>query len=391
MTVRLPSYRLHKPSGRAVVTINGRDHYLGPHGSPESLEAYGRLIAQYSAGRPITLVPDRTEQQRGPTINEIALVFMRHAQSYYVKNGEQTDEVACIRSALTPLCILYGDTPAKDFGPLALKAVRQRMIDVGGKRGPWSRDYINKSIERIRRAFRHAVSNELIPKSIGGALLVALKSVDGLEAGRTTAKDYPRRYALPQAKIDAVREIVNVRTRDVMDLCLLTGARPGEVVSLTGAMINRDEDIWYAELTDHKMAHRGKSRVLVFGPKAQAILARYLPTNQRQRLFPVRRQTVSDNIKRACEVAFDMPEELREKRRKGEEKLTDAQRAKAMAWRRANAFTCHWMRHCSGTAIRKSHGLDATQATLGHASRATTERYASPVTEAAKQVARERG
>lgn len=26
---RIPSYRLHKPSGQAVVTINGKDIYLG--------------------------------------------------------------------------------------------------------------------------------------------------------------------------------------------------------------------------------------------------------------------------------------------------------------------------------------------------------------------------
>jgi len=32
-TEELPSYRLHKPSGRGVVTLDGRDIYLGPHGS----------------------------------------------------------------------------------------------------------------------------------------------------------------------------------------------------------------------------------------------------------------------------------------------------------------------------------------------------------------------
>ncbi len=31
-----PKYPLHKRSGRAVVTIHGKDHYLGPHGSGES-------------------------------------------------------------------------------------------------------------------------------------------------------------------------------------------------------------------------------------------------------------------------------------------------------------------------------------------------------------------
>jgi hypothetical protein len=37
-----PSYCLHKASGRAVVRIDGRDRYLGPHGSPESHAEYER-------------------------------------------------------------------------------------------------------------------------------------------------------------------------------------------------------------------------------------------------------------------------------------------------------------------------------------------------------------
>ena len=31
---RPPSYRLHKARNCAVVTINGKNHYLGPYGSP---------------------------------------------------------------------------------------------------------------------------------------------------------------------------------------------------------------------------------------------------------------------------------------------------------------------------------------------------------------------
>jgi hypothetical protein len=33
--------------------------------------------------------------------------------------------------AISPLKELYGTTPAADFGPLALKVVRQKMIDAG--------------------------------------------------------------------------------------------------------------------------------------------------------------------------------------------------------------------------------------------------------------------
>ena len=41
---RIPSYHLHKPSGQAEVTINGKDIYLGRFNSPghlKSLVIYG--------------------------------------------------------------------------------------------------------------------------------------------------------------------------------------------------------------------------------------------------------------------------------------------------------------------------------------------------------------
>jgi hypothetical protein len=35
-----PDYCLHKASGQAVVKLDGRSHYLGIYGSPESQAAY---------------------------------------------------------------------------------------------------------------------------------------------------------------------------------------------------------------------------------------------------------------------------------------------------------------------------------------------------------------
>jgi hypothetical protein len=43
---RTPSYRLHRASGQAVVTLNGRDVYLGLHGTQASRDAYDRAIAE---------------------------------------------------------------------------------------------------------------------------------------------------------------------------------------------------------------------------------------------------------------------------------------------------------------------------------------------------------
>lgn len=43
---KVPSYRLHKPSGLAVVTIGGKDFYLGQHGTAESRRNYDRVISE---------------------------------------------------------------------------------------------------------------------------------------------------------------------------------------------------------------------------------------------------------------------------------------------------------------------------------------------------------
>jgi len=58
-----PSYRLHKASGRAVVSIDGRDFDLGLHGSDESRAVHDRLIAEWLAnGRRI---PADDDHDRG--------------------------------------------------------------------------------------------------------------------------------------------------------------------------------------------------------------------------------------------------------------------------------------------------------------------------------------
>lgn len=349
---KLPGYLHHKASGQARVRINGKDYYLGPYGSEESRVEYGNLIAKHASG--IMIDPFKpSESTSGLTVEELVLVFMKHAEKHYLKNGKVTDEVACIKSAVDRLVILYGPTPAEKFGPLALKAVRQYMID--SKK--MCRDFINKSIGRIRRVFRYAVENELIEP----AVLQKLEAVAPLLAGRTEAFDHAPRKPVPQKHIDQVKAKVPERTKDIIDLILLTGSRPGELVNLTGELINRTSDIWVADLADHKTSHRGKERFLVFGPKAQLILKRYLPSDPSQRLFRVARATVSNQITAACD-------ELK-----------------------IDRFSAHWLRHNAATWLREEYGLDVAQIMLGHASASMTELYAHLNLKQAIQVARNAG
>ena len=74
---RVPSYRRHKPSGQAVVTLNGGDIYLGKWNTRASRTEYDRLIGEWLAGG--RCLPPRDEQNH-LTVAEVALRFWRFAK-----------------------------------------------------------------------------------------------------------------------------------------------------------------------------------------------------------------------------------------------------------------------------------------------------------------------
>jgi len=47
--ISIPKLTRHTASGKAVVRLNGRDHYVGIFGTPEAETAYNRLIAEWLA------------------------------------------------------------------------------------------------------------------------------------------------------------------------------------------------------------------------------------------------------------------------------------------------------------------------------------------------------
>src|SRR3954453_22164076 len=97
---RTPSYRLHKPSGLAVTTIDGRDHYLGKHGTRASRAEFRRLIEEWHDERR-RLASLSAEFSAYPhTINDLILAYWeRHVRLYYVKDGQPTSEQGNIRQA----------------------------------------------------------------------------------------------------------------------------------------------------------------------------------------------------------------------------------------------------------------------------------------------------
>ncbi len=98
LTQSLPKYRKHRASGQAVVTIGGRDHYLGPHRSRVSRVLYDRLMAEYLAnGR---LFTPQDPGSGGVPVSKVLKAYWQFCTGYYVKNGVQTNECEAIRLVL---------------------------------------------------------------------------------------------------------------------------------------------------------------------------------------------------------------------------------------------------------------------------------------------------
>ena len=119
----VPSYLHHKPSDTARTWVGGKYVTLGRYNSPESRTEYARIVAEHAAG-----CVHPAPSSGGPTVNEV-LAYLKFADQHYRRpDGSATHEPTELRYCARPLRLLYGHTPAAEFGPLALKVVRQKMV-----------------------------------------------------------------------------------------------------------------------------------------------------------------------------------------------------------------------------------------------------------------------
>jgi len=456
----VPKMSHHKASGHAVVRLAGKDHYLGPWGSKTARTEYDRLVAEW-------LVKGRhAADDDGITIAEIIASFWDYAQAYYRHaDGTPTHEAECYRDALRPLRRLYGHTAAAQFGPLALKAVRQAMIEAG-----ICRTHINRRVGRIKHVFKWAVENELVLPSI----YHGLAAVSGLKAGRSEARESDPVKPVPDERVDAVIAVLSpalaklislqestsapvpdALIQQIEELALeatqqspvaamiqlqrLTGIRSGEVTTIRSCDIDTTGRLWIYRPAQHKTQHHGHTREIYFGPRAQMILRPFLKhdlqayifspadgmDNHRRKLSDMRKTPLSCGnvpgsnrkrkprkaptnrydttsycraIARACEVAFNMPAELKTvsadmpKPDDTPEQLASkaAQRkekaAQRSVWHHTWCWHPHQLRHSAATRLRKDFGLEAAQVILGHRTLTVTQVYAERNVAAAQDV-----
>src|SRR5688500_2360381 len=94
---QMPSYRLHKQSGQAIVTLSGKDHLLGTYGTAASKAEYKRVTAEWLAGGAAV------NAKVDITVVELIRDFLVHAKVYYRRpDGTVTSEPANFIDALGP-------------------------------------------------------------------------------------------------------------------------------------------------------------------------------------------------------------------------------------------------------------------------------------------------
>jgi hypothetical protein len=203
-----PTYIIHKQSGKGrlqwydALGLRQEKVLPGKFGSAESLAAKARLELEIASSS--TRAPARSNDHI--SLAEVLAVFMNHAEHHYrTPDGEPTSEVREFKIVARFLRELYGEMPVKDFGPLAMKAVREKFIGEG-----WCRKTINQRTARIVRMLKWGLSEELVPP----AVYQSVTSVTGLRQGRTIAPDP-----------EPVRPVPDDVGRD---FALLAPSRPGD-------------------------------------------------------------------------------------------------------------------------------------------------------------------
>jgi integrase len=416
-----PAYCLKKSDGRAFVTLDGKPVYLGRYGTQESRDQYDRAIAEWIIrGRQAAPTPGADGSPAEFTVAQMILAFWRHAETYYQPDEDGKSEADNFRFALRPLRLMYGDTPAAEFGPLKLKAFRDAMLkprrvqrrrratdpqtgkasvkEVEVEIAGWSRRYANKQVNRIRHVFKWATEQELIPPTV----YHGLRAVAALKKGHTHARERPAVMPAPDDAVEAVLKRVGPQLKAMIELEAITGMRPNEVRRMRACDIDRARgEVWVYRPPRHKTAHHDHSREIMLGPRAQAILAPFLAAKigeahlfspkdaeawrrEQQRL--ARKTPVQPSQVRRAELAARRQHKRPPRDHYDKDSYNQAIRRACEAAELAIRFTPNQLRHSAATRFRELYDLDTAQVLLGHRLVTTTQIYAEKNVKKAREV-----
>ena len=378
----VPSYCLKKNSkGKkyAYIYLNGKRIGLGPD-SIEAKQKYNSIIAEWLANGKCS-----SDDGAKISIEQMCRRFLVFASDYYSGSTEygNYETVAKI------LIELYGAIEVDGFGPQKLDAVRQVMIKKG-----WQRKSINKQIIRVKGIFKWAESREIIEKG----MYEYLSTLASLRKGRCPGVAEGKKVKpVPEEDIEIIRHYVSRHVWAMIQLQLLTGARPGEIIALRMSEVDNSGDIWIFLPEKHKNEYREMEREIYIGRQAQSIILGFLfgKTPDEYIFSP---KDANREIKQRYAIGHrreDQKPSCRKTDRQIGDKYTVASYRRAIhrACEKAgiNKWSPHQLRHNAATIIRKEYGIEAAQVILGHARADVTQIYAERDREKAMFIASKLG
>jgi integrase len=371
----IPAYRRHKHSGQAVVTLNGRDYYLGRFGSPESKVEYDRVTSEWLA---------RGRHVEAPTVDRLVKEVINGYYTYAASTMRDV-EVEKVKVAMRPVRELYGETRAAELGPIAYRVLRQKLVDAG-----LCISTIRDRMGIIRRMIAWGVEHEMMPADT----LQRVLAIQPLRARRDGVKPTKKVRPAPEADIKAILPHLNDTVRAMVELQAHTGMRPGEVWIMTTGAIERTGEVWIYRPAQHKNVDRGRDRAIPLGPRAQEVVRPWLRADPDAPLFSAR-----EAAERHYEATRKRPQKDAERRRSKRRKTprTRNELYNKNSYAQAIARGCHragvpvfrpnQIRHTVGTKVRGLFGLEHAQVFLGHAKADVTQRYAERDLALARDVA----
>ena len=363
----IPTARCHK--GSAVVDVyhggKRRTVTLGPWGSVQAEKEFARILAEGNSAA-----------GTDPTIAEIFLAFLKHAEAHYRQpDGTTSPEVDEYKALSKFTRELYAHTPAREFGPLALKTLREALVGRG-----LCRRIVNQRIGRLKRVFKWAASEELLPFDV----FHRLTTVPGLQLGRTLAREAEPVVPVDDATVEATLPFLSRHVRGLVRFQRLTGCRPGEACRVKPSEIDMTGEVWLFRPSAHKGAWRGKPRTIAIGARAQAVLKEFAPEPDGYYFSPRQGMAEFRAGQRAKRQTPITPSQKTRKRTKHKKQL--GERYTTRSYTAAVAQACQkgklprWcplqLRHTFATVARKEHGLEAAQVLLGHSKADVTQVYA---------------
>ena len=344
-------------------------------------------------------------------IASLAAAFIAYVNKYYAdEHGNPTKEVKDIRYSLTPLTNLFAALPVNEFGPLKLIEVRDSMIGLN-----LSRNLINQRVGRIKRMFKWAVSRQLVSPIIYQGLI----TVEGLKRGRCAARETEKRRPVEERHVYAILPYTTPVVAAMVELQLLTGMRPGELVIMRPCDIDRSDKVWHYTPAHHKTQYRGDERIISIGPRGQELLRPFLlrpaeaycfspaeSERQRREKMSMERKTPlsygnvpGSNVKEdpKCKPgneydSMSYGKAVRHAITAANKAIKETAKEKGVEQPELiPVWTPYQLRHTAATKVRREMGYETAGATLGHTNMSATAIYAERNQGLADEAARRLG